>query len=226
MSGKPDPGSYTINDEPFDTYGATKVPLRTPHGPLTLTFTGAGHVACDAGYVTTEWGHSANYSEGEWFAWDGIEVAGSAHFYAEDNWTTRDSLTHLYSRGGSVTARRGTGIVAYWSEIVRRYVAEHPHIPAHAGLREAVKSLGDQDEAIHEAEQKLAGMRKTRAAARREVRRAFVAEHTLRAAEGLDEPRPYAHETVSGYVTELANDADLINAIQASRKVRESYAAS
>jgi hypothetical protein len=210
LTARKDPGSYTVQDEPFDTWGATKVPLRTPHGPVTLTLPDAGHIMCDAGYVTAEWEHAANYSGGEWFSWDGIEVAGSANFHAETGWAPRDSLTHLYSRGGSVTPRRETGILAYWGEVVRRYAAEHPHVLAHAGLRAAVANLSKQDTAIHEAETALAELRSERTRAKRAIRQALAAAYRTGGPDSPDSPRPYRNEPVSGYVAELVNNRDFM----------------
>lgn len=206
MTPRKDPGSYTVQDEPFDTYGATKVPLLTPHGPVTLTLTGPGHIAVDAGYVTADYEHPANYSGGEWFSWDGIEIAGSAHFYAGDGWAPRDSLTHLYSRGGSVTARRKDGLLAYWGEIVRRYAAEHPHVLAHADLRDAVASLTSASQDVAKAEAELAGLRAARTRAKQSVRARLAAAHRTRQGGSRDCPRPYYNEAVNGYVAELEND--------------------
>lgn len=210
MTAKTDPGSYAITDAPFDVYGATKAPLRTPHGPVTLTFTDAGHVMVDAGYVTREWEHAANYTEGEWFAWDGIEIAGSAHFDAETRWSPSDSFTHLYSRGGSVTPRRQAGILAYWGEVVRRYVTEHPHVPAHAGFRNAVADLDKQNEAIAKAEAELSKLRTARTRAKRAVRQALTAEYRTGGPDSPDSPRPYARESLNGYVASLVNDRDFM----------------
>ena len=210
MTTRTDPGSYTVQDPPFDTYGATKVPLRTPHGPVTLTLTDPGHIAVDAGYVNADWEQPANYSGGEWFAWDGIEVAGSAHFYAGDGWAHRDGLTHLYSRGGSITPRREAGILAYWGEIVRLYAAGHPHVLAHADLRDAVASLARKDQDITEAEAALRELRADRTRARRAIRLALAASYRTGGPDSPDSPRPYYNEPVNGYVVSLVNDRDFM----------------
>lgn len=220
MTTRKDPGSYTVQDGPFDTYGATKVPLRTPYGPVTLTLTDPGHIACGAGYVAAEWDSPASYSAGEWFSWDGIEVAGSAHFYAGDDWAPRDGLTHLYSRGGSVTPRRKAGVLAYWGEIVRRYAAEHPHVTAHAALREAVTSLASADKDIAEAEAALRELRAGRTRAKRAVRQALTASYRTGGPDSPDSPRPYCDEPVNGYVVELVNDRDFMVAAGAARPRR------
>jgi hypothetical protein len=213
MPTKTDPGSYTVQDPPFDTYGATKVPLRTPRGPVTLTLTDAGHIMIEAGYVTADYQHATNYSGGEGFTVDNIEVAGSAHFYAETGWGLRDlgdNPPHLYGLGGSVTPRRQADVIAYWGEIVRRYVAEHPHVLAHAGLRDAVATLARKDKDIHEAEATLQELRKQRTQAKRAIRRALAATYRTGGPDSPDSPRPYCNEPVSGYVVELVNDRDFM----------------
>jgi hypothetical protein len=213
MTTRTDPGSYTVQDPPFDTYGATKVPLRTPRGPVTLTITDAGHIMIEAGYVTADYQHATNYSGGEGFTVDNIEVAGSAHFYANTGWGLRkldSSLTHLYGLGGSVTPRRQADVVAYWGEIVRRYAAEHPHVLAHAGLRDAVATLARKDRDIAEAEAALRELRAARTRARRDIRRALTATFRTGGPDSPDSPRPYHSEPVSGYVAELVNDRDFM----------------
>lgn len=216
---KTDPGSYTICDEPFDVYGATYVPLRTPHGPVTLTFISGDIVRVAAGYQRYEYDRGeANLSGGEAFIWANREVCGDVFLYRYGSaWSTKPYPEHiegvsLYGRGGNVTDRMTAGTVAYWTEVVRRYAAEHPHILAHAAFRSAVTELTRQGEKIAEAEQALRELRAVRTQARRAVRQALIAEHRT-TENGLDCPRPYYNETVNGYVVELMNDPVFVTAI-------------
>ena len=220
-TGKPDPGSYAIHDAPFDTYGATLVPLRTPHGPVTLHFTDADHVYASSGYQAAEYGRGQAYlnTDDEAFTWKGADVVGSAHFYRATGWSTEnpDDLlargTHFTGKGRNITPLMAQAIAAYWQAVIVRYVTEHPLIPAHAGLRDATRKMTEQEKGVRKAEEQLAGLRRGLTAARRHVRRALTAEYPLREPKTADMPRPYHGESLNGYVTELENSRHFITAI-------------
>ncbi len=220
IEGKTDPGSYTAG-EPFDTFDATMVPLRTPHGPVTLWFSGTDRVYAISGYQEREYDNRGT----ELFTWKDRGVIGAEHFYAAAGWmpdygpdgTVTTSFAWRDCGPGSITARMTGDIVAYWSAVIKRYVTENPHIPAHAAFRAAVRSLAKKDEAIAEAEQELARMRRERRGIRADVRRTMIAEDVISEPGAMNHPRPYLHEVVSGYVVELENDRDTYQEIKNRR---------
>lgn len=224
IEGTTDPGSYTAG-EPFDTFDVTMVPLRTPHGPVTLWFSGTDRVYATSGYQEHEYGNRGT----ELFTWKDRGVIGAEHFYAAAGWmpdygpggiVTTDFTCRKMAYGqGSVTARMTEDIIAYWSAVIKRYVTENPGIPAHAEFRAAVRSLAKKDEAIAGAEQELARMRKERRGIRADVRRTLIAAAAIEGSSLslLSLPRPYPHETASGYVTELENDRDIYQEIKNRR---------
>lgn len=218
MAVKEDPGSYAVHDEPFDTYSATYVPLRTPHGPITLVVIGNGAADVRSGYVTSEYsrGEVTRTEDVPGFTVDNITVGGSASFTFDG--TPRNDA-HLYGKGGSITPRREKFVLAYWAEIVRRYAAEHAHIPAHAQFRASVAAMREQDETIRKAEEELAAMRRERAKMRREVRRAFIVDYMMSERGAMDAPRTYHDDSTytSGYVIELQNDAEFMRSLDALR---------
>jgi hypothetical protein len=221
MAAKTDPGSYTVQDDPFDTFSATLVPLHTPLGPVTLHFMSDDQVFVDSGYQVADY----RSAEGA-FTWKGAEVVGAQTLWQDQGWMPRPEQQygrpHFTSRSNrNITALMTEGILAYWSEIVRRYVAEHPLIPAHARLRRAVKTLADQEKAIHEAEQQLAEMRKARARDKRQVYSAFIEVHTVSEPGITCWPVPYRHETLNGYVLELENDVRLSQNLAELRQTRQ-----
>lgn len=227
MTTQSDPGSYTVADDPWDDFQSTKVPLRTPKGPVTLTFINGDQVLVDSGYQLTEYGGGSADLSGrdEAFTWQGAEIVGYATLFLDQGWMPRTTAGYgspsFSARKRNVTALMTNRILAYWSELVRRYVAEHPLIPAHAAMRRAVRELEGQEKKIHEAEQELSRMRAERAATRRRVRTAFIAESTASEPDVTCWPLPYHRETLNGYVLELRNDADLnakITDIQLSRR--------
>lgn len=218
MTVKKDPGSYSVTDEPFDVYNATYAPLNTPHGPVTLVFLDGSVVDVRSGYVTSEYSRDEVKMNVDvpGFTVDEITVGGSASFTIDG--TPRNDA-HLYGKGGSITPRREKFILAYWAEIVRRYAREHPHVPAHAAHRNAVRKLNDQNEAITKAEEQLKAMRAARTQIRRMVR-VTLAEDIRTGADfggAADTPRPYSRETLNGYVIELKNDAGFMRSITAQR---------
>lgn len=201
-------GRYTVTDGPFDSYGSTTVPLHTPHGPLTLHFTNGGHVYADSNYQVREYdsGPSLN-ATAECFTWRGADVIGSEHFYADAGWMPHGQDGHFAGRGRSITAKMTAEIITYWSAVIARYAAEHPRIPAHAEFRDRVLAMGKAATAVREAEEALRGLRADHAKIRRQVHRAFAAEHALLGSGG---PRPYPDmqsHYASGYVIELEQDA-------------------
>jgi hypothetical protein len=219
-----DPASYEAG-EPYDAYNRTCVPLRTPLGPITLWFLGEGNVFAQSGYIPSEYGggQAYNNTDDEAFTWQGRGVVGSCNFFPSDTgWSTEPPAGHVNSvrfsgKGGNITDLMTRGITACWAGVIGRYVTDHPHIPVHAEFRAAVQALADHDKAVYEAEQALALMRKARRNARYAVRRAYLSERATTAPEGMDEPRPYALETASGYVAELDNDRDVLREVQARR---------
>lgn len=204
MTTKTDPGSYTITDEPFDTYGATYVPLDTPRGPVTLMFNG-DIIDVRSGYKVNEYSHGevTRTDEMPGFTVDAITVGGSASFTVDGK--PRDDA-HLYGKGGTITPRREADILAYWAEVVRRYVAEHPHIPAHAAHRDAIRRLNSHADKIKDAEEALKTLRAERTSLRREVRDTLASSLRTETDGAMNAPRPYYNETLNGYVIELMND--------------------
>jgi hypothetical protein len=201
-------GSYTVCDPPFDTYGSTTVPLRTPHGPVTLHVTDDSHVYADSSYRAREYdsGPSLNATV-ECFTWKGADVIGSANFYADTGWMPKCD-EHFSGRGRNITAKMTAEIIAHWSAVITRYMTENPLIPVHAGFRAQV--LGKKSAEIRKTTEVLAALRADHARLRRAVRQALAAERTLREPGGMNEPRPYADyqsHYASGYVVELEQDA-------------------
>ena len=160
-----DPGSYTVTDDPFDTYGGTTVPLHTPYGPLTLHFTDGGHVYADSNYQVREYasGPSLN-TTAESFTWKGADVIGSEHFYADAGWMPHDQDGQFWGRDRAITAKMTAEIIACWSAVITRYAAENPHIPVHAQFRDRVLATGKQAAVIREAEETLRALRAGHAA--------------------------------------------------------------
>lgn len=238
MTTQADPGSYTVADDPWDDFQSTMVPLRTPLGPVTLHFLNADEVFMVSGYETGPYrgGQAYGNTGDEAFTWKGAEIIGSQNFRRDgEAWLPLTSANypdrgygglHFSARKGrNVTAKMAQDIAAYWAEVIRRYAAEHPLIPAHAGHRQAVRELTAQEKAIHEAEQELGRMRQARARLRRDVRRTFIDESTASEPDVTCWPSPYSGETLNGYVLELKHDPDLnrtITEIQLSRRTYDS----
>lgn len=235
MTTTPDPG-YTVHDDPWDDFQSTRVPLRTPLGPVTLHFLTDSEVFMVSGYETGEYqgGQAYGNTTDEAFTWKGAEITGSQNFRrVGDAWlplTDKNfpcngyGSVHFSARHGrNVTDLMARGIAAYWAAIVTRYAAEHPLIPAHAALRRATRQLDDQEKAIREAEQELARMRGARARIRRDVRRTFFAERTASEPDIMCWPLAYSRETLNGYVLELSNDADLNRKITETQLSRRTY---
>jgi hypothetical protein len=200
-----DPVSYEAG-EPYDTYGDTTVPLRTPHGPVTLHFTDGGHVYASSGYQAREYDSGPHLNgTAECFAWKGADVIGSAHFYAGAGWMPR-SDEHFSGRRRNITAKMTAEILAYWSAVITKYMTENPLIPVHAGLRAQVLTLGRKNAEIRQAEETLATLRQERVRLRRAVRQAHAAHWPLRDPGARNLPRPYADyqsHYASGFVIEL-----------------------
>lgn len=233
-----DPGSYAVADDPWDDFQSTMVPLRTPLGPVTLHFLHAGEVFMVSGYETGPYrGGQAHGNTGdEAFTWKGAEIIGAQNFRRDGgawlpltsaNYPDRGygSLHFSARKGRNVTDKMAQDIAAYWAEIIRRYAAEHPLIPAHAGHRLAVRELEAQEKAIHETEAVLARMRKSRTRIRREVRRTFIEVSATDEPDVTCWPLPYRNATLNGYVLELQHDPELnrtITELQLSRRTYES----
>ncbi len=208
--------SYTAG-EAFDRYGATVVPLRTPLGPVTLTFTDGEHCTAVSGYIASEYGRGQAHlnDDGEAFTWKGAEVVGLEHFYADQDWMPRTGGEYgpaqIFSRrtpgtiaGAHMTTRQSADITRYWSAIITAYVTDHPATLAHATFRAAVLAMGRKEQEIRDAGYVLAGLRKERAALRAVVRRTFTDGHHAY------DIRPYADmdsSYASGYVIELEQEA-------------------
>ena len=93
---------------------------------------------------------------------------------------------------------------------MRLYAAGHPHVLAHADLRDAVASLARKDQDIAEAEAALRELRADRTRAKRAVRQALTASYRTGGPDSPDSPRPYYNEPVNGYVVSLVNDRDFM----------------
>lgn len=231
MSTQTDPGSYAVADDPWDDFQSTMVPLRTPLGPVTLHFIDDEQVMVVSGCETGEYRSQYATIDGgeEAFTWKGAEIVGSQHLFLDQGWMPRREpeygTPHFSARGRTVTPLMTSRIVAYWSELVRRYAAEHPLIPAHAAHRRAVRELEDQEKAIHEAEQALSRMRRERTRLRRGVRSTFIELSATDEPDVTCWPLPYRNATQNGYVLELQHDPALnqtITEIQLSRRTYES----
>lgn len=232
-----DPDSYSVRDDPFDDFQGTKVPLRTPLGPVTLHFLTADEVFMVSGYETGEYSGGQAYGnnpEVEAFTWKGAEIIGSQNFRRDGGaWlplTNKNFPDHGYGslhfsarKGRNVTDKMAQDIAAYWAAVVTRYAAEHPLIPAHASLRRSVKELEDQDKAIAEAEAQLAEMRLARTRIRLRTRRAFIAERVTSEPDVTCWPLPYSRATLNGYVLELENNADLARTITERQLAERTY---
>ena len=233
---KPDPGSYTVQDDPWDDFQSTIVPLRTPLGPVTLHFLDAGEVFMVSGYETGEYRGGQAYGNGEQeaFTWKGAEIIGAQNFRPDgDAWVPLTNknfpgqgygTVHFSARKDrNVTDKMAQDIAAYWAEIIRRYAAEHPRIPAHAQLRREVKLLTDTETALDEIERQRKELFRARALARRAVLLAFTGERIASEPDVTCWPLPYSREVANGYVAQLENDVELNRTIIELQLVKRTH---
>lgn len=236
MTTQTDPGSYTAQDDPWDDFQSTRVPLRTPLGPVTLHFLHSREVFMISGYETGEYqgGQAYGNTEDEAFTWKGAEIIGSQNFRQDGGaWvplTNKNFPDHGYGRvhftarkGRNVTDKMAQDIAAYWAAIITRYAAEHPLIPAHAQLRRDVKVLTDTETALDEIERQRKELFRARALARRAVLLAFTGERIVSEPDVACWPLPYSRETANGYVAELESDPQLARTITELQQSRRTY---